>query len=110
MPHASGGPEPAADKQARWERYVPARAYDNTVFAAICNQVGDNEAGHVFSGVTFICDPTGKLMAQSNDGSAEEIVIADLSASSLEQARHVPETFFRHFRRPEIYNAWKSGQ
>lgn len=107
MPHASGGDEPAPDKQARWERYVPARAYDNTVFAAICNQVGDNEAGHEFQGVTFVCDPTGKLMTQSTNESGEEIVIATLEASNLEQARHVPETFFRHFRRPEIYDVWR---
>ncbi|MBT4143606.1 MAG: nitrilase, partial [Chloroflexi bacterium] len=107
MPHASGGAEAAADKQARWERYVPARAYDNTVFTAICNQVGDNEAGHSFEGVTFVCDPTGKLMASSNNGTAEEIVISKLEAETLEQARHVPETFFRHFRRPEIYDAWE---
>jgi N-carbamoylputrescine amidase len=86
-----------------------ARAYDNTVFAAICNQVGDNEAGHTFSGVTFVCDPTGKLMAQSNDGTKEEIVIAQLEAKALEEERHVPETFFRHFRRPEIYDAWRSN-
>ena len=111
MPHASGGAEPAADKQARWERYVPARAYDNTVFAAICNQVGDNGAGHDFQGVTFVCDPTGKIMAQANPGSAnvphEEVVIASLEASVLQQARKIPETFFRHFRRPEIYDSWR---
>ena len=108
MPHASGGPESPSEKQARWERYVPARAYDNTVFAAICNQVGDNQAGHNFSGVTFICDPTGKFMAQSSGGFAEEIVISRLEAGTLEDAHHVPETFFRHFRRPEIYKSWGS--
>lgn len=108
MPHASGGVESAPDKQARWERYVPARAYDNTVFAAICNQVGDNKAGHTFSGVTFVCDPTGKLMAQSQNGAAEEIVVSKLKSDQLEDARHVPETFFRHFRRPEIYDAWEN--
>lgn len=107
MPHASGGEEPAADKQARWERYVPARAYDNTVFAAICNQVGDNGAGHDFQGVTFICDPTGKIMTQSPNARREEIVIANLLTSSLDEARQIPETFFRHFRRPEIYDAWR---
>ena len=58
--------------------------------------------------MTFVCDPTGKLMAQSNGKTAvEEIVIAELRASSLEEARRIPETFFRHFRRPEIYESWK---
>ena len=108
MPHASGGAEPAADKQARWERYVLARAYDNTVFTAICNQVGDNETGCSFQGVTFVCDPPGKLMASSSDGTAEEIATSKLESEMIEQDRHVPETFFRYFRRREIYDAWES--
>ena len=56
-----------------------------------------------------MCDPTGKLMAQANDGANEEIVLADLEAVSLEKERHVPETFFKYFRRPEIYDAWRSN-
>jgi predicted amidohydrolase len=107
MPHASGG-ESAPEKQARWERYIPARAYDNTVFTVICNQVGDNRAGGIFTGVTFVCDPAGKVMAQSEDGDNEEIVIAQLNASALEDARRIPETFFRHFQRPEIYETWRN--
>jgi predicted amidohydrolase len=82
---------------------------DKTVFAAICNQMGYSKAGHTFSGVTLVCDPTGQLVAQVNDGANEEIVLADLEAVSLEEARHIPETFFRHFRRPEIYDAWRSN-
>ena len=109
MPHASGGNDPPPGKQARWERYIPARAYDNTVFTAICNQVGDNHAGTDFTGVTFVCDPSGKVMAQSETECNEEIVIAQLNASALEDARQVTETFFRHFRRPEIYDAWRNN-
>ncbi|MDA1279831.1 MAG: hypothetical protein O3B95_07270 [Chloroflexi bacterium] len=109
MPHASGGKEEASEKQARWERYVPARAYDNTVFAAICNQVGDNGAGHHFQGVTFVCDAAGRLIAQSQSGSSEEVVIAEVRRSALDEARRVPETFFRHFRRPEKYDSWRAN-
>ncbi len=29
--------------------------------------------------------------------------------STLAQARRVPETFFRYFRRSEIYDAWRSS-
>jgi predicted amidohydrolase len=91
---------------------VPAKTYDNTVFRVICNQVGDgdNEAGHTFEGLIFVCDPADKLMASSKDGIAEEIVISKLESSFLDSSLHVPETFFRHFRRPEIYNAWESKQ
>ncbi|MBI4218954.1 MAG: nitrilase [Chloroflexi bacterium] len=106
LPHASGGTETAADKKARWLRYMPARAYDNTVFVAVCNQVGDNGAGRTFVGVSFVCDPAGKIIAEAKTGDSEEMVIADLKSSELAAARSVPESFFRHFRRPEKYAEW----
>ena len=106
LPHASGGPEPAEEKLARWLRYVPARAYDNGVFVGICNQVSDNGAGRVFEGVTFVCDPRGRVIAQAESSSDDEMVVVDLKASDLAESRLEPETFFRHFRRPEIYRSW----
>jgi predicted amidohydrolase len=109
MPHASGGVEPAPAKRARWERYVPARAYDNSVYTAICNQVGDNGAGQVFQGVSFVCDPRGEVIAACQSFKREEIVLADLTAAGLNTARSVPEAFFRHFRRPHLYDKWRGG-
>lgn len=106
LPHASGGETPQ-EKKARWLRYMPARAYDNTVFAAVCNQVGDNGAGRIFAGVSFICDARGALIAEAASGTEEEMVVADLKATHLEEVRRVPETFFRHFRRPEMYARWE---
>jgi len=104
LPHASSlAEETAAAKKARWLRYVPARAYDNTVYVAICNQVGDNGAGREFAGVTFICNPLGEIIAEAHSSTEEEVVIADLKAAELERARSVAEHFFRHFRRPELY-------
>jgi len=111
FPHASTGAgggetgETAAAKKARWLRYMPARAYDNTVYVAVCNQVGDNDADRRFAGVSFICDPYGVVIAEAG-GDGEEMVVAHLQASELRRARSVPETFFRHFRRPEMYARW----
>jgi predicted amidohydrolase len=105
LPHASGG-ETVDEKYARWLRYVPTRAYDNGVFVAICNQVGDNGAGRTFTGVTFVCDPRGEVIARTEYGDRDEMVIVDLSAASLAESWQDPETFFRHFRRPEIYKSW----
>lgn len=106
FPHASSGTETPEEKFERWLRYVPARAYDNGVFVAICNQVGDNGAGRNFPGVTFVCDPRGRVIARSESGDRDEMVVADLKAADLAEARATPETFFRHFRRPEIYRQW----
>lgn len=104
LPHASSlVEETAAAKKARWLRYMPARAYDNTVYTATCNQVGDNGAGRKFAGVTFICNPLGEIIAEARSSTEEEMVIADLRASELTRARSVAEHFFRHFRRPELY-------
>ena len=89
-------------------RYVPARAYDNNVYVAICNNVGDNGAGRTFSGVTFICDPLGAVIAEGQSGSEEEMVVADLSASMIAESRRETLMFFRHYRRPEMYRRWEN--
>ena len=34
-------------------------------------------------------------------------MIADLSGSELAELRRPAETFFRHFRRPEMYARWE---
>lgn len=102
LPHASGVGASAADKKAGWLRFIPARAYDNTVYVAVCNQVGDNGTGKIFSGVSFICDPHGEVIAESSTTS-EEMVVADLKGDDLAKARAFADGFFRHFRRPEIY-------
>jgi predicted amidohydrolase len=81
---------------------MPARAYDNTLFVAVCNQVGDNSNGIKFSGVTFVCDPKGDVIATGKYTNKQEMVIADLKADVLEDARRVPETFFRHFKRSNL--------
>ncbi|MDA0338014.1 MAG: nitrilase [bacterium] len=109
LPHASGG-ESRDDKLARWLRYMPARAYDNTVYVAVCNQVGDNGAGRVFTGVSFVCDARGQVIAEAEHGDQEEMVMADLKAADLLDARRLPETFFRHFRRPALYSQWQAGR
>lgn len=108
LPHASGGDETPAQKEARWLRYMLARAYDNAVCLAVCNQVGDNGAGRTFAGVSFICDARGVVVARARHGDREELVIADLKAADLAAVRRVPEGFFRHFRRPGLYERWRS--
>ena len=103
LPHSSGVGATATDKKAGWLRFIPARACDNTVFAAVYNQVGDNGTGKVFSGGSFICDPRGEVIAESST-TGEEMVVADLKAQDLANARAHADGFFRHFRRPEIYD------
>ena len=106
FPHASTR-ETAEEKRARWMHYVPARAYDNNVYVAICNHVGDNGAGRTFAGVTFVCDPLGEVIAEVGSSVEEEMIVADLTAAALNESRSNPGFFFRYYRRPEMYRLWE---
>jgi len=101
-PHASPRRESPEDKRDRWLRYLTARAYDNTLFLAACNQVGDNGQGWVFAGVALILGPKGEIMA-SYTGSRPGLALAEIRAGSLKRIRNSRMGFFRASRRPELY-------
>ena len=105
LPHASAG-ETSKEKRDRFLRYMPARAYDNTVYLAVCNQIGDNGRGIGFGGVAFICNARGEVVSEAQTQDQDEMVIADLRGADLYTDRRTPGPFFRHFRRPEMYRLW----
>jgi predicted amidohydrolase len=102
IPHASPR-ETAAEKKERWLRYLPARAYDNSVFLAACNLLGETESGMAFSGSALILGPKGEILAESRDG-GEGILLADLKNKMLRRVRENSKGFFLGRRRPEIYS------
>lgn len=108
FPHASAMGETVEEKKERWLRYMPARANDNAVFVAVCNQVGDGGDRHQFSGVSFIFDPYGKILAESSSKTVEELVIAELKSDLISRAQSDPECFYRSHRRPTMYEKWMS--
>jgi predicted amidohydrolase len=117
FPHASGNGtgfdpqewERREEKRERWLRYLPARAYDNSVFVVICNQVGENGGGNSFPGICLILDPKGRIVAETKT-SDEEMILADLKAADLVHVRkHMRSHFFLHYRRPELYTTLVKG-
>ena len=101
MPHASprGTPD---DKFNSWSRHLTARAFDNGLFVAACNQTGGNRMGLQFPGLAMVVGPSGEVIAHAS-GQKEGLLVADLKAAAL---RHVREHRMRYFlpnRRPEIY-------
>ena len=101
IPHASPR-ESSEEKKERWFRYLPARAYDNSVFLVACNLLGETESGLAFSGSALILGPKGEILAESQDG-GEEVILADLKVETLRKVRENSKGFFLGRRRPEIY-------
>lgn len=101
MPHASprGTPE---DKFNSWCRHLTARAFDNAVFVAACNQTGSNNMGLQFPGLAVVVGPSGEVIGRT-EGADEKLLVMELKSADL---RHVREHRMRYFlpnRRPEIY-------
>ncbi|MCQ2084894.1 MAG: nitrilase [archaeon] len=104
MPHASGlAPE---KRRSTWNKVIPARAYDNTVFCASCNQVGDNGLGTVFGGGSLIVDARGNMLAE--DYSGECMLVAELDGNVQTKLRSpgyesMKDLHFVDKRRADLY-------
>lgn len=109
MPFASG--LGGARRQSSWDRFLPARAYDNTVFVASCNAFGDNGVGTSFGGGASIYDVRGEPIVK---GEGECIVTADLDPAQMDRIRadgyeSMRDVYFLDKRRPELYDRLKKG-
>ena len=102
MPHASprGTPD---DKFNSWTRHLTARAFDNGVFIAACNQTGSNHMGLQFPGLAMVVGPSGEIIARAADAD-EGLLVADLKAAALSHVREHRMRYFLPNRRPEIYH------
>lgn len=83
-----------------FERLLPARAIENTVFVAYANLVGTQE-DLVFWGGSQLYTPLGELLAKTTLFK-EEMVVADIDVATLEQVR-TARPVIRDLR-PEIYH------
>ena len=104
-PHAS--PSIVGDREGIWLKYLPARAYDNAVFVAACNLVGDGGNGQVFCGGAMVLDPKGNVIAGAFNG-REELLVADLEPDlintiRLRESDSMRNSFFLEGRRPKLY-------
>lgn len=101
IPHASPREEPDL-KLERWLKYLPARAYDNSLFVAACNLVGDNGRGLTFAGAALILGPKGEVLAQTA-GREDDLIVASLCTRDLAAVRQSRMGFFLASRRPKLY-------
>jgi len=79
-----------------FEAEMRVAAMQNTVFIAMCNRVGIEDAME-FAGESLVADSDGNIVAKGND--AEQIIYADIDPSSVEKSRQSRP--FLSLRRPE---------
>ena len=85
-----------------YEAEMRVAAFQNGYFAALCNRVGEEQC-LTFSGESFVCDPSGTVIARARLGS-EEILTASLELNNVQQS-HARRLFLRD-RRPTLYADW----
>lgn len=104
-PHAS--PEIVGNRRDIWLKYLPARAYDNSVFIAACNLIGYDGMRQTFCGGAIVIDPRGNVIAEAFNGK-EELLMVELDPAIINkirrnQAQGMSDTFYLGARRPELY-------
>ncbi|WP_027365341.1 nitrilase family protein [Desulfotruncus alcoholivorax] len=104
-PHAS--PSIVGDRRGIWLKYMTARAYDNAVYLAACNLVGEDGTGHSYCGGALVIDPKGNVVAEAfNKG--EDMLVTELDAKLINTIRNkesysMSNSFYISSRRPELY-------
>jgi predicted amidohydrolase len=79
-------------------RWLPARAWENGVFAVFANNIGV-DFDTIKPGLAMILDPHGEVLAESH-ALGDDVVVALLTAEALEQSSG---RRYLRARRPELY-------
>ncbi len=96
------GSEPTApdfDSKDAWQTVMRGHAVANGVFVAACNRIG-KENNVTFYGSSFICDPTGKIIAEASRDQ-DEVVHVVLDAD--QRAQYLDLFPLLHQRKPQHY-------
>ncbi len=97
--------DPDMDTADSWQTVMRGHAIANGVYIAAANRVGA-ENGVGFYGSSFICDPSGKVLAQAGRETTE-VIMAELKPEVFTHWReHFP---LLHQRRPAIYGRLNAG-
>lgn len=96
------GSEPEApelDTAEAWQTVMRGQAIANGVFIAAANRIGSEDVD--FYGSSFICDPTGNIIAQASRNKTE-VLVAELKTAVFEQWRYLFPLLKQ--RRPDAYS------
>lgn len=90
-PHAV--PSAAGNRETIWNKYIPARSYDNRVHMACCN-LWDEER---YGGGLLVTGPDGEIVISSYKNAPEMVTF------EVDPERNWTKYFFPDKRRPELY-------
>lgn len=91
----------AARAKGVWRSVMRARAFENGVYFAACNKVGQ-EGDQRLGGTSMIVDPLGEVLAEGSE-TDETCIAASLSRDSVYSARRTLPMW--RDRRPDLYRA-----
>jgi N-carbamoylputrescine amidase len=91
----------AARAKGVWRSVMRARAFENGVYFAPCNKVGQEGEQHL-GGSSMIVDPLGEVLAEAGDAD-ETCIAASLSRDTVYAARRSLPMW--RDRRPDLYRA-----
>lgn len=77
--------DPQIDTAESWQTVMRGHAIANGIYIGAANRVGV-ENGVMFYGSSFVCDPTGRVLAQAGRDTTE-VIVADLDAHTFEHWR-----------------------
>jgi len=101
IPHASPRGT-SKEKYHSWIRHLSARAYDNGIYIAACNQTGDNLKGLVFPGISLLIGPDGNVLHKSVDPE-EGMYLVNIERSALDKVRSHKMRYFLPNRRDDLF-------
>ena len=102
IPHASPRGT-SIEKYKSWIRHLKARAFDNGLYIAACNQVGDNTNGLVFPGISLFIGPDGNVIYKSIE-QRQGVHIIEIEQSALDNVRSHKMRYFLPNRRKDLFN------
>ena len=101
IPHASPRGS-SQEKYDSWIRHLRARAFDNGLYIAACNQTGDNSKELSFPGLSILIGPDGNVIYKSID-ETEGIHIINIEKAVLDQVRSHKMRYFLPNRRSDLF-------
>ncbi|NNU83562.1 carbon-nitrogen hydrolase family protein [Geobacillus sp. BMUD] len=90
-----------------FQKFAMARAIDNTVYVAVCNQIGRSSSFYFF-GLSSIYGPDGNKIATANMAGREEMIHATIDPNEHQALKKNFYTMMDE-RRIDLYREWNWG-